>query len=292
MNGVVAIGGVRIAVSAWPGAARHLAALGPFLSPFLGPPGDADVALELVPSTQAQDLSVLRPDLSFRFAHPRARAAVDDSLGAFEAALQLTLEAAFTPGDAVMLHASAGVVDGVSLLFPGPSGIGKSTCVRNGGFDAVLSDEVCILRRHPTHGFVVWGTPFWSDHRPLPLNADSVPLGLIAQLEKAPAPALQPLDAAEAASLLLRAVLLQTNDATARAAAFDLVCDAALATATARLSFPKEGPWLTAVRAAVSRASSRKPSSGPCPSPSSGTSPGAATTSVCTATWSTGTRTS
>ncbi len=288
MNGVVAIGGLRIAVSAWPGAAQHLAALGPFLHA----PGDADVTLELVPLGRVEDLAAVRPDLAFQFAHPHARAAVDDSLGAFEAALQLTLEAALPPGEAVMLHASAGVVGGVSLLFPGPSGIGKSTCVRNGGFDAVLSDEICILRRHPSHGFVVAGTPFWSDHRPLPLNGDSVPLRLIAQLEKAPAATLHPLGGAEAASLLLRAVLLQTDDATARAAAFDLVCDAALATATARLSFPKEGPWLTAVRAAVSRASFKKPSSGPCPSPSSGTSPGAVTTSVCTATSSTGTRTS
>ncbi|MEZ4471888.1 MAG: hypothetical protein R3F60_14065 [bacterium] len=96
----VGMGGLCLEVTAWDGPARHLSTLGPFLEPRAS---EAQVALALVPpGTPPPDLPVTftRPDLVFHTDGQRAWAAVDDSLGAFEAAIQLTLEAALLPAAA------------------------------------------------------------------------------------------------------------------------------------------------------------------------------------------------
>ncbi|MEZ4466172.1 MAG: hypothetical protein R3F43_17390 [bacterium] len=254
----VGMGGLCLEVTAWDGPARHLSTLGPFLEPRAS---EARVDLALVPpGTPPPDLPAAfsRPDLAFHTDGQRAWAAVDDSLGAVEAAIQLTLEAALLPRGGLLVHASAGVVGAEAWLMPGPSGTGKSTAARAGGFDRVLADEICVLRRTPA-GFVVGGTPFWSADRPLPFDAGEVPLGCLVGLVQARTPRCWPAAADDVAARLIRAIALQRADAWARQVAFEIACDAAASVPCVWLEFPREGPWLTAVRADVSRASSGGP---------------------------------
>lgn len=188
-----------------------------------------------------------RPDLRFVMDRSRrsARVRIDESEGAFAAMLELALQTALLPTGGLVVHASAGVAQGGGWLLPGRSGAGKSTAVRNGGFDRVLSDEMVVLRRHED-GFQLWGTPFWSEDRPLPYDAGSAPLTLLGRLRKHPEVAVAPLDPDEAAAHLLACVTLYETTEAARRLAFELACDVACATRCVELSFPREGPWVPA----------------------------------------------
>ncbi|GAB4540815.1 MAG: hypothetical protein Fur0020_10120 [Thermodesulfovibrionia bacterium] len=60
--------------------------------------------------------------------------------------------------DAIMLHASSIVVDGMALLFSGPSGIGKSTVIRLLNMP-MLSDDYVLIQRDGNR-FIAHSTPF------------------------------------------------------------------------------------------------------------------------------------
>jgi len=179
-------------------------------------------------------------------AQDSVEAIFDGSEGAFEAVIQLSLQWALRPRGGLLLHASAGIWRGGAWLMPGVSGTGKSTAARRGGFDAVLADEMVVVRRgaQPGAGFDVWGTPFWSPDRPLPLHIGRAPLHTLAKLSWARTPQISPLNAAEASAWLLSSVVLYETSTHARESAFALACDVAQEARCVRLAFPKEGPWL------------------------------------------------
>lgn len=256
----ITVGGIAIELAAPPCVAPHLAGFGPFLDPA---PYDRQIALHLVAIGTAgppagSSMRYQRPGLRFAETPRGVWAALDDSVGSVEAALQLTLEHVLLFDSGLIVHASAGVVDGEAWLMPGVSGTGKSTAAREAGFDAVLSDEMCVVRR-TSDGVAVHGTPFWSEGRTLPLNPGRAPLGVLARLVQDPTPRAVALPTPEAAAFLLGCVTLYRHAPQARAAAFETACAVAEAARCVTLHFPKEGPWLTAVQAGVSGASSPKP---------------------------------
>ena len=104
---------------------------------------------------------------------------IDGSLGSIEATVQVLLQWTLARGGGLLMHASAGVYQERGWLIPGVSGAGKSTSVREGGFDLVLSDEMVIVKpvnskrdvsTIRTH-YRLYSTPFWSEGRTLPCLA-------------------------------------------------------------------------------------------------------------------------
>jgi hypothetical protein len=265
----VTIAGIAFDIDGPAWLAPHVNALGPFLH---ATPFTRCIPLRIAPFHAAGETSVpvggsvvyRRPELVFGTDAGGLWARIDPSVGSFEAALQLGLEAALLFEGGLVVHASAGVIDGGAWLMPGVSGTGKSTAARAAGFDTVLCDEMCVVRC--VNGEVqVAGTPFWSADRPLPLCSAQAPLAVLAQLVQADTVEVASLATADAAAYLLRGVTLYRQTPEARAAAFETACVIAEAARCVTLRFPKEGPWLTAAVAGVSAASSPKPWRRPSP---------------------------
>lgn len=199
-----------------------------------------EVAVEIGdPEPLAGAVTYHRHDLAFAADGARARAVHGGHPGNLAAILELALAAALPDG--LLLHAAAGVIGDGAWLMPGRSGTGKSTAVRAGNFDRVLSDERVVVRRRGD-GFVAWGTPWWSEGRRHPLDAGSAPVaGLVALHHGGPWWCPWPKDAA-AAGLVESVTLYETRPA-ARAAAFERACDLAEAVETIELAFRPGADW-------------------------------------------------
>jgi len=89
-----------------------------------------------------------------RFSVPRADRAVD-------ALMRFLLGARLLRAGAALVHASAVVLDGQAWVFPGPSGIGKTTIGRELEGN-LLADEAVALRQTPD-GLVAHATPYWAE---------------------------------------------------------------------------------------------------------------------------------
>lgn len=195
-----------------------------------------------------------RHDLRFVVSGDEAEAVVDGSAAAYEAALQLALQVALLPWGVLWVHGAAAVdTHGRAWLAPGASGAGKSTLTREAGWPRALADEMVAVRLRNDGGFEVFGTPFWSHGRTLPLDAGSAPLAVLALPVKAPVVAVAALDEAEAAAHLLSQVALYEHTGSARAQAFDLACAVAARAHCVALSFVREGPWLDQAEVAFGR---------------------------------------
>lgn len=213
---------------------------------------DPTLVLPDVGPVEADGLCYQRTDLRFEMGPKRrtARAAVDGSRGALEAAVELAIQGALLRRGGLVVHAMAGVdADGRGWLVPGRSGAGKSTMARAAGFARVLADEAVILRREAPGRFRLHGTPFWSEGRTLPLDTGDAPLGVIARPVKAPGAQASATSTglASAAADLLACVMFHDADPTARAHVLETACDAAASADCVELRFPKEGPWLSGV---------------------------------------------
>lgn len=251
----VFVGGTRLRLRGRVDAVRERArALGVFLEPAAFD-HHVDVELEVLETgeapqgsdVQAGGFGFVRADLAFEIDATRssARATLDDSVGAFEATLELALQTALLRLGGLVVHASCGVHQGHAWLMPGPSGAGKSTAARAGGFDRVLSDEMVVVRRR-AEGFEAFGTPFWSEGRVLPYDARPAPLGVLARLNKAPRIAVDGLRADDAVAHLIRCVAFYEDSPQARTRAFELAIELVGATTNVELTFPKEGIWVAA----------------------------------------------
>ncbi len=253
----LALGGLRLRLE---GATAVVARAASRWDAFRVGDGAADLRLAFVDEAAGRD-GVTRDDFFFdrldlRLGADAERATMrawfNGSEGALDATLGLALQIALLPRGGLLVHAAAGVLDGVAWLMPGESGRGKSTAAAHAGFERVLSDELVIVRRHGA-GFAAWGTPFWSRGRSLPMDSGSAPLAVVARLHQADA-----VHAAEArqdalAMHLISSVVLYERQPASRARAFDLACDVVAGVTTLDLWFPKEGPWIR--RAARWRAS-------------------------------------
>ena len=189
-----------------------------------------------------------RADLAvFQGAERTFYSLIDGSFGSIEASVQVILQRLLRAQGGLLVHASAGVYQREVWLIPGPSGAGKSTAAR-GGFEQVLSDEMVALTAHPQPK--VWGTPFWSegrDERRFPLTSEGHELTALTFPVKGARAALTPLQAFEAARLLLRCVT-SYEAAASSGALFTLVCELVERLPAYRLTFPREGEWRGAVR--------------------------------------------
>ena len=174
---------------------------------------------------------------------------VDGSLGSLEATLQVVLQWTLAREGGLLVHASAGVYQGQGWLIPGVSGAGKSTAVRGGGFDLVLSDEMVIVRVDQKRRYRLYSTPFWSEGRTSPLTVADASLDLIAFPLKATYAQLLPCASSEAVSRLLRAVTAYERSAGEEssqqqsAQLFESACRLVESTSQRVLAFPKRGPW-------------------------------------------------
>lgn len=263
MQARVTIAGIALDVRGPAWIAPHLDRLGPFLD---DAPHHRRIAVHLdtfeTPPPPAGSEIYRRPELVFGEHAGGMWTRMDASEGSFEAALQLSLEAALLFDGGLVVHASAGVVNGGAWLMPGVSGTGKSTAARNAGFETVLCDEMCVVRcvegpAGPT--LMVAGTPFWSADRRLPLCTAEAPLTVLARLVQSTAVSACPLGASDAVAWFLGCVTLYRHDARARTAAFETACAIVEATQCVSLEFPKEGPWVIAAQADVLAASSLRP---------------------------------
>ncbi len=252
------IAGVCIELPAHPELDLWLAEIAPFTIPSFF---DALIRVNLTvgePDDHPPEISSVaegsfvyrRPDLSFVIDAERrlVTAWVDGYQGGFEAVVQLCLQTALLPLGGIVVHASAGVVDGVGWLMPGQSGDGKSTAAREGGFDLVLSDEMVVIRKQADGAHWLYGSPFWSEGRVLPHSTETAPLVVVAKLLKAPHPSVEDLDVSVAIAHLLRCITLYERSECARAKAFELAGDVVENCRSVLLRFPKEGPWVSAVK--------------------------------------------
>jgi hypothetical protein len=102
----------------------------------------------------------------------------------------------------------------VAVVFPGPSGAGKTTLARKAPDpDHVLSDELCAVRRGDD-GWRVHGTPFWGDFARGGISMRSWPLRTLAFLTQAPRDTvtMTPIVSAEATFRLLGCFLSHVTD--------------------------------------------------------------------------------
>jgi hypothetical protein len=102
----------------------------------------------------------------------------------------------------------------VAVVFPGASGVGKTTLARKApDADDVLSDELCVIRR-ADEGWRVHGTPFWGDFARGGISMRSWPLRTLAFLAQAvrDTVTMTPIVSAEAAFRLLGCFLSFASD--------------------------------------------------------------------------------
>ena len=175
---------------------------------------------------------------------------VGPSLNSLEACVRIAASLALPRIGAFVLHASSVEHAGRAHVFTGPSGAGKST-ISSMLADAYpdlcrkLTDELTILRRHPTtHAWEVYVPPFLSP-ADLPWGA-SAPLAAVHVLAQAPVHALDALATATALPELLRQVLVYVGEPRTAALVLGLAGDLLAEVPVDRLRF-RQDPGCAAV---------------------------------------------
>ncbi len=144
-----------------------------------------DHALE-IDALDEDEIIYQRADFLLLFSHSTQEyiCFFDQSLGAFEATIQVLLQKLLADRQGFLIHASCAVFKHhhqyQSVLIPGVSGAGKSTSVRYGAFDFVLTDEMSVIIKGNNQRFYSFSSPFWSEDRVFPFNHYFVPLQVIA----------------------------------------------------------------------------------------------------------------
>jgi hypothetical protein len=117
--------------------------------------------------------------------------------------------------DALLVHSCGLRHAEIGVVFPGPSGLGKTTLARKApDADDVLSDEMIAIR-WTDDGWRVSGTPFWGDFARGGISMRSWPLRALAFLAQRDRVEMSPITSSEAALRLLACMLcFQTDRAT------------------------------------------------------------------------------
>ena len=132
----------------------------------------------------------------------------------------------------------------VAVVFPGPSGAGKTTLARKAPDpDYVLSDELCAVRRGDD-GWRVHGTPFWGDFARGGISMRSWPLRTLAFLTQAPRDTvtMTPIVSADATFRLLGCFLSHVTDRASIAQNVALAVQLASEVRSVEASLTKEVP--------------------------------------------------
>jgi hypothetical protein len=132
----------------------------------------------------------------------------------------------------------------VAVVFPGASGVGKTTLARKApDADDVLSDELCVIRR-ADDGWRVHGTPFWGDFARGGVSMRSWPLRTLAFLAQAPRDTvtMTPIVSGEATFRLLGCFLSFATDSATVARNVGLAIELASATRAVEASLTKKVP--------------------------------------------------
>ena len=161
----------------------------------------------------------------------------------FLAALELCLTIACQELGGLSIHGAAAVVDGKGWLMPGPSGTGKSTAARYGGFEKVIADERVFLLPSDGGEWKMVSTPFWSRGRiesPPPVwhRAD-----ILLGLEKANSVQLSGVSKIDALESLMRNIVYYGKEPRERELLLEFAIDLLAKTEQYRLEFPKDRPW-------------------------------------------------
>ena len=144
----------------------------------------------------------------------------------------------------ILLHACAGVYQGKGYLVPGRSETGKSTIAHEAGFDQVLSDEAVLLLPNEDQTMTLYGTPFWSEGRRLPLCSMDVKLSTVLIPVQSNQLSLYEIEPIETALALLKSAFSYRESDENRVILFERCCAISSLTKSAGLLFPKKGPWI------------------------------------------------
>lgn len=142
-----------------------------------------------------------------------------------------------------LLHAASAVRNDRAFLFSGISGAGKTTIARLAARDViVLTDEISYIRR-TQYGYRACGTPFAGELARVGENC-SAQLSTLFFLVKGPQNKIEPVDAPEAARLLLRNILFFAEDAELVKMLFRSACEFVESVMVRRLTFvPDQRVW-------------------------------------------------
>ncbi len=155
--------------------------------------------------------------------------------------LHLVCRQVLAENNGFFVHAAGLVLDGEGWLFPGPSGHGKSTISRYGGFDEALCDEWCIIRMVDGAPWM-WGTYRWSEGRTMPKTTKGVPLRYVCSLQRSSEVTLHSLNKSSAFELLFSQVLFNGHKPDVAARYFELASEIIHQVCTLEMAWPKEKP--------------------------------------------------
>lgn len=112
----------------------------------------------------------------------------------------------------LLIHSCGLRHEAIGVVFPGASGLGKTTLARKApDADDVLSDEMIAIRR-TDDGWRIHGTPFWGDFARGGISLRSWPLRTLAFLAQRERVVMSPVTSSEAALRLLGCTLSFTRD--------------------------------------------------------------------------------
>jgi hypothetical protein len=175
----------------------------------------AVAARPLTVKVTATSLSISRWDVKVKLVAKRARGRTTWSGSGTCALSPFALDcvlrviwASLLPREGALLVHSCGLRHAeVGVVFPGESGLGKSTLARKApDADDVLSDEIIALGR-TDDGWRVHGTPFWGDFARGGISMRSWPLRALAFLAQRDAVVMTPLPSSDATLRLLGCML-------------------------------------------------------------------------------------
>lgn len=181
---------------------------------------------------------VFRANESERLAHVYTDGHEADFLAGLELIASLAVESL----GGLSIHGAAAAVNGTGYLMPGISGTGKSTAMRNGGFERIVGDERIFLLPN-ADGWEMISTPFWSAGRAQVPARYSHQLNSVVHLQQAKGFKLAALSTLNSLEWLMRSVVYYGTDLARRDAQLERAVRLAEASSHFRLEFTKRGPW-------------------------------------------------